>query len=177
MTATPAMSSKPATPVKSTKATDQVRQTIERARSGDLVFAIVAHLGSAEAAVRGVLIEELTKGYEYESNLIDASELIADAAKLVGSPVEEAVGRLARTENLQVKGDWLRETFGHGIIAGLAIQKIGKLREDKAESQKPLAFIIDSLKHPDEVDVLRDVYGDAFFWLVLFVVWKPEYVA
>lgn len=162
MTAVPL--AKPATaPSKRAKSPDYVRQKIEEARSGDLVFAIVAHIGSAESAVRGVLIEELGKGYEYEPHFVDVSELIIGTAKSIGNPVEEGRGRLDRTENLQRKGDWLRENFGNGIIAGLSIQKIGNLRESKADSQKPLAFIIDSLKHPDEVDVLRDVYGDAFY--------------
>lgn len=164
MASSPSASSTRSAPLaKREKGTDYVRKKIEEARSADLVFAIVAHIGSAEADVRRVLIEELTKSHEYTTHFIDTSSLITTAAKAVNNPLEEGRSRLDRTENLQHKGDWLREKYGNGIVAGLSIQEIGKIRADKADSRNSLAFIVDSLKHPDEVDVLRDVYGEAFF--------------
>jgi deoxycytidylate deaminase len=57
-------------------------------------------------------------------------------------------------------GDILRSAVGSGAaLAALAIAKISRFRHETARN---VAFVVRSLKHPDEEALLRHVYGDAF---------------
>ena len=73
----------------------------------------------------------------------------------------------------QKAGNQLRQLTGDGgAMAGLAIAAIQKLRVDQGnEASEPLpgtAYIIRSLKHRDEVELLRRVYGSAFFLVAAY---------
>ena len=95
-----------------------------------------------------------------------------------------------RIKNLQAAGNFLRSEYERGVIAQLAIRKIALDRMSKAEpsfdelkrsgeipSDQSLSdysvsnryipektvYIIDSLKNPSEVDVLKAVYGELFY--------------
>lgn len=60
-------------------------------------------------------------------------------------------------------GDQLRrETDLDAVLAGMAVSRLSELRQTQ---QAPTAYILRSLKHPDEADLLRHIYGDAFGWL------------
>src|ERR1017187_10011989 len=62
-------------------------------------------------------------------------------------------------------GNNLREELQDaGVMANLAIASICR-RRDKAAEQKGLkvAYILNSLKRPEEIDCLRDVYGPSVF--------------
>jgi deoxycytidylate deaminase len=137
--------------------------TFDQSRSHDLVFAMVGHAGSGPTWVAKVLAEEL-KARKYSPLRIEVSSLIKDAADGLGLPSNRngADGALPRPELLQNAGDELRQRFGRRIGAALAIRRITELRSKAPPGAVP-AFIIDSLKNPDEVQALRDVYGSSFY--------------
>lgn len=61
-------------------------------------------------------------------------------------------------------GDVLRERLGRGdALALLAIQDVRWRRNDEDEPLPRTAYICKSLKHPQEVDTLREIYGPNFF--------------
>lgn len=68
--------------------------------------------------------------------------------------------KLERTIKLQDFGDKIRKTYGGGALASLAIREIKQIREGQTEKRR--AIVIDSLKHPDEVELLRLVYENSF---------------
>jgi deoxycytidylate deaminase len=139
-------------------------QTFEGARSHDLVFAMVGHAGSGTTWVAKVLDEELS-ARKYTPLLIQVSSLIkavADDLRLPSNCTDATGNPLPRPESLQNAGDELRAIFGRRIGAALAIRKIRDLRTTAPAGAVP-AFIIDSLKNPDEVEALRDVYGHSFY--------------
>ena len=60
-------------------------------------------------------------------------------------------------------GDTFRAITGIGAsMAALAVREISKHRAQRAESSQPVAYLLRSFKHPDEVKLLRQVYGEAF---------------
>lgn len=140
---------------------DSVQKKIASERSKDIVFAIVAHAGSGAGWVAGVLSDELSaKGYRPIK--VSLSEEIDTIATRLGIKKSWS-DTLDRTFKLQDAGDELRKHFGFSIVAALAIHKIHTDRPAYGTGSKPLAFVIDQLKHPEEVRVLRDVYGSAFY--------------
>ncbi len=65
-------------------------------------------------------------------------------------------------------GDALREKLKvGGAMAALAIPAIQELRECNPDNRR-VAYILRSLKHPDEVELLRQVYGPALYVLSVY---------
>jgi deoxycytidylate deaminase len=69
---------------------------------------------------------------------------------------------MAKIERYQSLGDELRKESGeYGAVAAYMIREIQKLREGDDEKAKRI-YILDSIKHSAEVDLLRHVYADGF---------------
>lgn len=147
-----------------------------------LVFAVAGRIGSGASFVKDGLSEEL-KAFGYRpvevditADLLDAEydRVFKDAPALqlpiVGqapparySPID-STSAASRVKSLQQRGNDFRSRFQPDILAALAIRNIAThLHESRAlDSGTRVAYLIDSLKHPDEVDLLRQVFGDAF---------------
>ena len=84
-----------------------------------------------------------------------------------------------RTNELMNLGNQLRkDSDDNAILAKGAIHQIQNVRKndehstnDGAEPRQSTVYIIDSLKHPDEVKILREVYTDGFY---LFAINEAE---
>lgn len=128
-----------------------------------LVIAIAGRIGSGTSFVRDRVEHALSK-YAYEVVPIDVSRVILertfsklfeDAEKLADkSPTD-------RIQELQVRGTRLRREFSADIVARLIVSTVIALNLEDPSKRK--AYLIDSLKHPDEVDYLRSVFGNAFY--------------
>ncbi len=145
--------------------------SLDQRRTQELVFAMVAPIGSGATTVANIIRSKLEGNFGYETNVIKVSEIINSRAKALGEDVVEDKD-LNRVEKLQELGNRLREKHSNDVLAVLSIDKINNSRKD-AENGEDRRFctIIDSLKNPEEVAVLRKVYGD-LFWLI--GVFAPE---
>jgi len=81
---------------------------------------------------------------------------------VVEEGVEEGRTKFARAECLQDLGDELRKAFGPHAVAALAVKEVIKRRGAIDHGAQKIAFILDSLKHSDEVHLLRRVYDLTF---------------
>lgn len=138
---------------------------IENRRTQELVFAMVAPIGSGATTTAEMLKKKIEENFGYEVSVIKVSSLINERAENLG---EEKISDddPNRVEKLQSLGNKLRDKHAANVLAVLSIDKIYSSRKD-AENGEDRRFctIIDSLKNPEEVAVLRKVYGD-LFWLV-----------
>lgn len=62
-------------------------------------------------------------------------------------------------------GDWLRGQLGDDVLARWAVARIATTRPT---SNGPHVFVIKSLMHPKEVELLRAVYGKRFFVMAIY---------
>jgi deoxycytidylate deaminase len=62
---------------------------------------------------------------------------------------------------LQDLGDRLRAEYGGYAVASLAVREIIAKRGEYAPGLSKRAFIVESIKHDEEVDLLRRVYGES----------------
>lgn len=142
------------------------------ARSGvELVFGLIGAVGADLARIQQEL-DECIRPYDYRPEPIRVSEAISDlppfAARLKAKA--EELGRPVcddeRIELLMKFGDELRaQTVSGDSAAMLAVNKIADMRAEKYKGSyktQKRAFIINSLKHPSEIDKLREIYGNAF---------------
>ncbi|UUX49120.1 anti-phage dCTP deaminase [Nisaea acidiphila] len=134
--------------------------------SKELVVGLVGYVGagcSTAARRLGVLLE----AEEYEVQRIKLSDLIAEMAPAGSVPdvkegIEEGRSKFDRAEALQGMGDKLRESHGDFAVASLAAKKIQELRGSRRAGEHKIAFILDSIKHSAEVNLLRQVYDRSF---------------
>lgn len=108
-------------------------------------------------------------GNAVEVNIIKASAVIQEWADHKGLGISTD-NLLLRAELLQDAGDRMRSEDVTKVALGL-VKKIRKLRDTSEENRQRTSqpgkqpfrvYILDSLKHPAEVELLRRVYREAF---------------
>jgi len=134
--------------------------------SNELVIAFVGYAGAGCSTVAKYMLQQLSKK-GYEAKYLRLSRLIADVADGPIPEVDEAgttsgQQKLSRAAKLQDVGDRLRGKYGDSAIASLAVGSIRKERGERKAGETKLAFILDSIKHPAEIELLRRVYDRSF---------------
>jgi len=142
----------------------------------ELFLGLVGAVGTDLQYVDELVAKEL-RGVGYTDKRVRLSELLLDC--YVNRELRGDVNgpEDTRIDNLMQAGDRLRVAAARGdAVALLAISKIRQIREEAGSSGKSLsrhAFLLRSLKHPDEIKTLRDVYGGAF---IVISVYTPRSV-
>ncbi|WP_199154989.1 hypothetical protein, partial [Chromobacterium sp. ASV23] len=128
--------------------------------SHDLVVALMGPVGSGLPAIASQLREKLS-AQNYEVHTIKISDFINQCIQNGTINIGSDAGS-NRYFKYQTAGNNLRKAYKTEVLAEYAINKIGRIRlassheDDFGEGRK--AFIIDQLKHPDEIRLLRLVY-------------------
>lgn len=137
---------------------------------------VIGLIGAVGTDLRGVILPELQKhlgkaGYRVE--LVRLSALIRDTASFVPPPAGDEAPEDERIDAHMEGGDRLRRNLGRGdAVVLLALGQIRALRRrahgDPGRPQANVAYVLDSLKHPDEVETLRRIYGDNFLAIAAY---------
>lgn len=141
----------------------------------ELVIAVVGPVGSGCSTTSEMIGEILRDEYSYAVSYYRLSDYIGPNAKLVKEAIPATLPPAERVVKLQSVGDKLREVCGNSYLAAKAIERIAKMRDtdgigktaDGIAVPKKLrhVHVIDSVKHPDELRLLRQTYGE-IFWLI-----------
>jgi len=146
----------------------------------ELVIGMVGAVGGGVSYTSSILKKILEEEYDYSVEILKASEIIRENAEKAGviTPAKSGVKRII---DLQTVGTSLREKFKKDYIAAKAIEKIAIKRKEMGgydettqvsqPKRRRKATIIDSLKHPKESFLLREVYGGVYWQ---FTVFAPE---
>lgn len=157
----------PTTPHKNTS--EKSATVIKNRQSQELVIALCGAIGSGVKNLNFALKNGLDQhGYHVEH--IRLSSLIAECS----TEAIESLNGFDRYEKLQDLGDKLRKKYGNSIAAELAIQKITILREARygdpqktptgaVKTKEKVAYIVDQVKHPEEVELLSEIYRNNFY--------------
>jgi deoxycytidylate deaminase len=131
----------------------------------ELVIALVTPAGSRRADLLSALDRALGS-VGYAMRHIRLSELLKRCSTVWCSPV--GTNEAERISHYQKMGNAFRATLADG--AALARASIASIREQRRAATghanvpgSRIAYVLDQLKHPDEVDFLREVYGSCFF--------------
>jgi deoxycytidylate deaminase len=155
--------------------------TLQERQTAELVIALVGPVGSGVTKTATLLQRLFEKRYKYEVSLLRVSrDIIEKSAKLLEKSIPSNQKRDERIKLLQEIGTELRHKFGVRYLAEKCVEQIAIQRsnsgfEGLSGKEHPIArrqvHIIDSLKHPDELRLLENVYGNAFW---VFGVFAPE---
>lgn len=130
-------------------------------RDSELVIGIVHTVGTVSSEIIECMIDSLNK-FHYKSEIIKVSkEILSPFASVPPNFTDEH----ERISFFMDKGNEIRKKTGDDAILmkGVCAFIYGKYRLGRNEGpQLRKAYIIDSIKHPDEVEFLRRTYGDGF---------------
>jgi hypothetical protein len=161
------------------------RSVLQARAAHELFFAVVGPVGAGSSHVARHLVrclqEAKLEGAPFSCVPLKASDVIRASYDAAEQVEVEKLTPLKRKEAFQERGDKLRLKDHAAIAASL----IGRIAAARAEAQgsvfrrdapvepdgNPRAYVIDSLKHPAEVKLLRSLYGDAF--VLIGVVCSP----
>lgn len=151
--------------------------------SEELVIALVGPIASGSTATADLIQDLLGSEFDYKVFRYKLSDVIKQDAEKVGIDIGEQISFANRIDKHQTAGDSLRKRLGNGYLASRIVSAIAKNRNDndgfqqpgdgggkKIAKQKRWVHIIDSIKHPEELKILKQTYGDVFW---LFGVFAP----
>ena len=140
-------------------------------KSNEFFVALVGPAGAGAGTAARTLISYFQDA-EYQVILVKASELIRAAAENFGWEVpSESRKSIDSIRTMQDRGDDLRRgrendgTEDHAAVARYILKSINeerKLSKESEDRERNRVFVIDSLRHPAEVQLLRSVYRDSF---------------
>lgn len=148
---------------------------IKSVESGELFFAVVGHVGSGISEVANLLKDELEE-QGFDVSIIKASTAIKEWSRANGLnvPVDSERALIEDTFEYQNLGDSMREhTQDYAAVVQGMMKNVRKVRAEKTgvdlEEGVPIepdgkkrAYILDSIRHPAEVHLLRAVYHESF---------------
>jgi len=127
----------------------------------ELVIGLVGPIGS-DLAKAAQEVGKALAPYGYETKEVRLSRLLVEVPG--GEHLVEAGPEDLRIERHMDAGDTLRGQAGGAVLGSLGVGYIYDYRQREAggSSAEGLAFVLNSLKHPDEVEILRKTYGPRF---------------
>lgn len=160
-------------------AASNVATSISDRLSQELVIALVGPVGSGVSTAAQMLADMLTVDYGYlVCPTIKPSAIIKAEAHRVGMTAVPSAPLDAYIDGMQTAGNALRERFGGNYLAEKTVERIYKFRmengglsADGAIIPGRRAYIIDSIKNPEELALLRQIYGET---LCVFGVFAPD---
>lgn len=153
--------------------TRDIRARIEGRRSDEIIIAFCGPVGCNLADVIRTTRTQFEE-YGYVTEHIKISDIIKSHYKKNGLPeslkhlsLEPPAGK-ERYTTLQDLGNNLRQQFDSQILAALSMASVAAKRDtamSKVDTDKPpkTIYIIDQLKHPEEVELFKLVYGEIFY--------------
>ncbi|WP_405563857.1 anti-phage dCTP deaminase [Polaribacter sp. Asnod6-C07] len=156
-------------------------ERVKETHTTELVIGICSQIGAKKNLIITNLKKEL-KEYGYQIKTIKLSSFIEGDLKVSLDEIEnqyegKTKGFINHIRKIK-KGNKLREKFENDYLANLAISEIANQKKEKFNIKdesdfsnvKPqrVCYIIDSIKHKEELEVLRDVYSEVFYLIGIF---------
>lgn len=159
------------------------KEKIHKTLTEELIIGICAPIGSTREPVIAELKDQLEKEYNYEVRIIKLSDFIAFHQEIDETPIQGQTDHFTKLMAKIKAGDALRKKANEPCLVELAITEIFTDRVgNKNINEVPLndliidlktrrvCYIIDSLKHIEELKLLRATYRDIFY---LFSIFSP----
>lgn len=147
-------------------------EIIAHSRSQELFFGVVGPVGAGSSRAIDSL-ERACRSSGFKAIRVKASALIKERAAENGKVVPSAERKtLAYVSALQNLGDDMREDDSSAVARAAVIEIAKRRAEHTSQRYQPgqpilpddqkRAYLIDSIRHPAEINLLRRTYGGAF---------------
>ncbi|WP_425253884.1 anti-phage dCTP deaminase [Janthinobacterium sp. NFX145] len=123
----------------------------------EIVIGLIGPIGCNRPMIAKT-IENLAKHYSYRTEVVSMSSLINEHVTVP----DHCGDNYKRVIDLMNAGNELRgRSKDSSLLAKLAAAKIAEKRDGQADRR--VIYIIDSIKRPEEVEELRNIYGVGFY--------------
>lgn len=165
-----------------------VKNQIEDRQTNELIIGFCGPLGGGTSTV-AKKVKSILESFNYKCEILKVSDLLSQHVEKVMAELEKdinlnqvdfkrPIGNMSSADRiavLQSAGNLLRKKHGNDILAQLCINEIAARRIEHEDviygdgsvspkvKKRRFATLIDSLKHPNEVELLRTIYGDMFY--------------
>ena len=155
------------------------REVLEGLAANELIFAVVGPVGSGTSDIARKL-KEMLLNREYEASILKARTVIEKEADGLRQQLSKGANKLQWTQALQDAGDELRRTHDDNAAVARGLAQLIRDTRAKKQGMSPekgeaivpdgtkRAYILDSIRHPDEIELLRRVYQEAFCLIGVF---------
>lgn len=135
---------------------------LDAAEKPELVFGIVAPVGTAAVFFADEILKSALAARAYEVEVVRVSDFLQGLN--IETPPVTGTSEFQRVSTLMDRGNRLREATIGGALSLFVASTINAQRpaDGPASQMKGKAFVLHQLKHPDEVEWLRRIYGSAF---------------
>ncbi|MGA2402418.1 MAG: anti-phage dCTP deaminase [Syntrophobacteraceae bacterium] len=131
----------------------------------ELVIGLVGAVGTELGKV-GELLKARLSTIGYECSEIHVS---SDVIPLIVKDGVDDADEYARISSLMTAGNEARQqSMDNSVLALGAAAKIGEGRSAEEPLRRRQAYIVSSLKHPEEVARLREIYTDGFYLIGVY---------
>jgi deoxycytidylate deaminase len=149
----------------------QIAEEISDRLSQEIVIAMVGPIGSG-VSTAALLLKDILEGqYQYKvAPLLRPSDVIRERAPALGITLPSKQDIAVYVAEMQTAGNRLRERFGGNYLVEKVVERIRQFREQdggylvnggqRTELPGRRAYIIDSLKNPEELALLKSIYRD-----------------
>src|SRR6266540_2145392 len=104
---------------------------------------------------------ERLRAYSYEPKLVPLSTTVIPA---LAPATLEGISEYDRANRLIDQGNRIRKASrNNAVLAIAAAAAIAQLRPDPGGEIKRVAYVVTTLKRPEEVAELRKIYGNGFY--------------
>lgn len=134
----------------------------------ELVIGLVAPVGVDLSGV----IEAIRRRFDEERFALEEvrlSGLLCNSSYWLKPVGRDEQSRIANAQDIALK--MRSEKDDYAVLAKAAIREIQIVRGRAADTSRGRVFLLNQLKHPKEVSLLQEVYGDAF---ILIAVHSPK---
>jgi hypothetical protein len=134
---------------------------VHTSQASEIVLGLVGPLGTDSEKIYRV-IESRLRTYGYQSHQIRISR---DVIPAMAAPLSVPDGpKYERAKALINLGNQIRkESNNNAVLALAAAAQISRLRPNPTGPVQRHAYVVNSLKHPEEVAELRKVYAGGFY--------------
>lgn len=140
-------------------------QILSNNEDAEIIIGLVGAVGVEYKYVKDIIRERLEKNFHYSVEEIRVSnDVIKNLPNYSNLP--DRHNEFTRINHFMKFGNQARAKSKDNSILALGAAEIIMNRRGKNGLRK--AYIIDSLKHPDEVKLLRQVYGEGFYLIGVF---------
>jgi deoxycytidylate deaminase len=135
----------------------------------EIVIGIVGAVGSKLGLVQDSLVQAF-KEAGYKAHPVHLVEMLHEIDRWEN--LEEELEDARIEQHMDAGDDFRKDIKSDDALAVLGISKIRKIRHAETGNAdipaKRTAYILKSLKHPEEIDSLREIYGPGFFVVAVY---------
>ena len=127
----------------------------------DFVIGFVGPIGTAWKPVLRAFEDSLRR-FDYDTKTVQVVGLLDELAYRPWGPLPDRDSRDYYERRMNAGDGFRAATRSGASMAALAVREIEKHRSGREPDSTPIVYLLKSLKNPDEVELLRQVYGEAF---------------